>query len=81
MRARPALAGDLLYVGDRDGNLFGLDRATGATVWTQTLKGQILAPILVVSDTVLVAPFSGDNLLVAYGTGGDIVRWAFAPTK
>jgi outer membrane protein assembly factor BamB len=81
MRARPAIAGDLLYVGDRDGNLYGLDRRTGAVVWTQNLKGQILAPLLIVDETVLVAPFNGDNLLVAYGTAGDIVRWAFATSK
>lgn len=81
MRARPALAGDLLIVGDRDGNLYGLDLTNGAVRWTQTLKGQVLAPLLVVDETVLVAPFSGDNLLVAYGTAGDTVRWAFAPTQ
>ena len=81
MRAAPAISGDLLYVGDRDGKLFGLNRNDGSLNWPQTLKGQILAPILVVDDLVLVAPFSGDNLLVGYSTDGKTVPLAFAPTK
>jgi len=82
MRARPALAGDLLYVGDRDGNLFALDRATGAVRHTQSLKGQILAAPLVADDVLLVAPFGGDNLVVAYTLALDAtVRWAFAPSR
>jgi len=81
MRAAPAVAGDLLYVGDRDGNLFGLNRSDGSLNWPQTLKGQLLAPILIANDLVLVAPFSGENLLVGYSTDGKTVPLAFAPTK
>ncbi len=82
MRARPALTSDLLYVGDRDGNFFALDRATGAVRHTQTLKGQILAAPIVAGDLILVAPFGGDNLVVAYTPALDAtVRWAFAPSR
>jgi outer membrane protein assembly factor BamB len=81
MRAAPVLAGDTLYVGDRDGNLYGLDRRTGAVVSTATMKGQLLAPILVVNDTVLVAPFSGDNLLAGYSLDLRTARLAIAPVK
>lgn len=82
MRARPVLAGDLLYVGDREGNIFALDRATGAVRHTQTLKGQVLAAPLATGDLILVAPFGGDNLVVAYTPALDAtVRWAFAPSR
>ncbi|MCC7361149.1 MAG: PQQ-like beta-propeller repeat protein [Anaerolineales bacterium] len=81
MRARPAIADGVLYVGDRDGKLFGLDPATGAVLHTATLKGQILAPILVVQDKVLVAPFSGDNLLAGFSLDLQSQPLAFAPTK
>lgn len=82
MRGRPALTAELFYVGDRDGNFFALDRATGAVRYTQTLKGQILAAPLVAGDLILVAPFGGDNLVVAYTPALDAtVRWAFAPSR
>jgi outer membrane protein assembly factor BamB len=80
MRARPVLAGDNLYVGDRDSNFFALDPATGATRWQKEVKGQLLVPPLVVDDLVIVAPFTGDNLLAAYTPSGDL-KWAFAPSN
>jgi outer membrane protein assembly factor BamB len=82
MRARPVLAGDNLYVGDRNGNFYALDPATGATRpgWPQTMKGQLLVPPVVVGDLIIAAPFSGDNLLVAYTPSGQF-KWPFAPSK
>jgi outer membrane protein assembly factor BamB len=81
MRARPGLTDELVLVGDRDGNLWALNKATGAEVWHQTLAGRLLAAPLVVDDMVLVAPFQGENTLVAYSLAGDMVRWAFAPSR
>jgi outer membrane protein assembly factor BamB len=82
MRARPGLTAEVLYLGDRDGNLYALDRETGQTRQTRNLKGQLLAAPLVVGDLVLVAPFNGDNLVVAYTLALDeTVRWAFAPSR
>jgi outer membrane protein assembly factor BamB len=80
MRARPTLSGDNLYVGDRAGNIFALDPANGSTRWQRNQKGQILVPAVIVSDTVLVAPYTGDNLLVAYSPSGDL-KWAYNPSK
>jgi outer membrane protein assembly factor BamB len=80
MRARPVLSGNNLYVGDRSGNIFALDPANGSTRWTHLLKGQLLVPAIVVSDTVLVAPYTGDNLLSAYSPTGDL-KWAYNPSK
>jgi outer membrane protein assembly factor BamB len=81
MRARPALAGDNLYVADHDGHLFALNPADGSDRWPgRTTKGQILVSPVVVSDTVLFAPYSGDNLLEAYTPSGDL-KWPFNPSK
>ncbi len=78
MRATPAVTADTVYVGDRAGTLFALNRADGATRWSKTLKGQLLVTPLVVGDLVIVAPYGGTNLLEAYTTGGEF-KWAYAP--
>jgi len=82
MRARPTLAGDNLYVGDYDGHMFALNPADGSSLWQQavTSKGQKLVPAVVVSDTVLFAVYTGDNLLEAYNPSGHLV-WPFNPPK
>jgi eukaryotic-like serine/threonine-protein kinase len=81
MRARPTLAGDNLYMGDHDGHLFALNPADGSDRWPgRTTKGQTLVSPVVVSDTVLFAPYSGDNLLEAYTPSGDL-KWPFNPSK
>ncbi len=84
MRATPAVAGNALYIGDKDGNLFALNRADGTQQWKQPIQGggQLYASPLVLAeqDLVLVAPYQGSNLLVAYTTGGAF-KWAFAPSR
>ena len=81
MRARPTLAGDTLYAGDHDGHLFALNTADGSDRWPAlTTKGQILVSPVVVSDTVLFAPYTGNNLLEAYNSAGNLI-WPFNPTK
>jgi outer membrane protein assembly factor BamB len=81
MRARPTLDGDTLYVGDYDGHLFALSTADGSNRWPdRTTKGQILVSPIVVSDTVLIAPYTGNNLLEAYSATGDL-RWPYNPSK
>ena len=82
MRARPTLAGDSLYLGDYDGHLFALNAADGTNRWPTTLstKGQKLVAPVVVSDTVLIASYTGDNLLEAYNPSGALV-WPFNPPK
>jgi outer membrane protein assembly factor BamB len=79
MRGRPALTADLFYVGDREGNLFAVDRATGAVRHRTTLDGQVLAAPMIGGGRVLVAPFGGDNLLAGYSMDLALVQFAFAP--
>jgi outer membrane protein assembly factor BamB len=80
VRGQPAAKDDLVFIGDRNGALYALNRATGALTWQQSLKGQLLASPVLVGDLVLVAPFSGDNLLMAYGVNNTL-KWAFAPSR
>ena len=82
IRAAPVVTADAIIVTDRAGHIFGLNPATGASVWPAlpALKGQLLGSPVVGGDTVLVAPLSGDNLLVAYSPAGAQL-WAFAPTQ
>ncbi len=79
--ASPAVTQDMLYIGDKAGRIYALDPATGATQWKQELQGQLLTTPIVAGDTVLVAPYSGDNLLVAYSADGGAQKWAFAPSQ
>ena len=81
MRARPAVTEEALFAGDRNGDLFRLDPANnGATVWDAPLEGngQLLSTPVVLDDLVVVAPFGGNNRLVAYRTSGEFY-WAFTP--
>jgi outer membrane protein assembly factor BamB len=82
LRAAPLVTGDVVIVGDRSGKLFALDRNTGNPAWPQpiTIKGQLLGAPLVVSDTILLSPYLGDNLLVGYSLSG-AQKLAYAPGK
>ena len=85
IRASPAVISDTLYVGDRNGKLYALNLSDGSVRWSQPQTatgkpGQLLAAPLVVNDLVLVTPYQGDNLLVAYTTAGEF-KWPFAPSK
>lgn len=82
LRAAPAVTAEAVVVGDRTGKIYGLNRANGAGLWPALapLKGQLIGSPVVISDTILVAPYNGDNLLVAYSSAG-AQKWAFAPTQ
>jgi len=82
LRAAPLVTTDTVVVGDRTGKLFALDRNTGHSIWPQpaTIKGQLLGAPVLVSDTILLAPYAGDNLLVGYTLSG-AEKLAYAPGK
>jgi outer membrane protein assembly factor BamB len=82
LRAAPVVTAEAVVVGDRTGKIYGLNRANGAGLWPSlpALKGQLIGSPVVISDTILVAPYNGDNLLVAYSLTG-AQTWAFAPTQ
>ncbi len=85
IRASPTVISDTVYVGDEAGKLYALNLSDGGVRWSQPQTatgkpGQLLAAPLVVNDLVLVTPYQGDNLLVAYTTAGEF-KWPFAPSK
>jgi outer membrane protein assembly factor BamB len=81
-RAAPRVSAEAVFVGDRAGKLYALNRQTGNLLWPQpqTLKGQLLGTPLLISDTLLLAPYGGDNLLVGYNLDG-AQKIAYAPSK
>jgi outer membrane protein assembly factor BamB len=71
----PALAGDRLFFGDLDGNLYAMNSTNGQIVWHLTpdrLDGPIVGTPLVVEDTIYVPTESGT--LYAISTDGT-TRW------
>jgi len=82
MRGSPAIVDDLLFIGDKDGNVFALHLTDGSQAWKQTIKGELYASPVIVPEQnwVLIAPYQGDNLLVAYTSDGAL-KWAFAPSQ
>ena len=86
VRASPAVTTDTLYIGskldEQKSQLFALNLADGTQRWTPIdVKGQLLTTPLVVSDTIIVTPFQGDNLLAAYTSAGAPTNIVFAPSK
>ncbi len=86
IRASPAVTTDTVYIGtkldDRNSQLVALNLTDGKPRWTpKDVKGQLLTTPMVVSDTILITPFQGENLLVAYTTAGEPTNIIFAPSK
>ncbi len=80
MRGRPLVNDQFVYIGDRTGSLFALNRADGSLQRTDKLKGQLTMSPLLARDLILVAPFGGDDLLAAYNTQLDR-QWAIPVSK
>ncbi len=72
IESAPAVAGGRLFVGDRDGNLYCLDAATGLPRWEFDAKSEITATPSVSEDTVFVG--TGSGLVFAVGVDGK-ERW------
>lgn len=81
IRGAPVVTADSVVIGDRTGKIYRLSRADGAVLLPApaALKGQLIGSAVLISDTILIAPYSGDNLLVGYSLTGE-QKWAFAPT-
>jgi outer membrane protein assembly factor BamB len=82
IRAAPVVTADAVVIGDRTGKIYGLNRATGAGLWPALapVKGQLIGSPVIISDTILIAPLNGENLLLAYSLAG-AQKWPFAPTQ
>jgi len=77
--ASPLLWQSLLVIGSENGTLYALD-SEGIDVWDRALGGPVYGTAVAAGEYVLVAPNSGDALLVAVDDRGR-EAWAFIPEK
>jgi len=72
----PAVAGGAVYVGSSDGNLYAIDRATGAQRWKFATKGPVHSSPAVANGLVYAG--SVDGLFYAVDTATGQAKWSFA---
>lgn len=73
---------DQIYVATEDGTFFALDK-DAKVVWEKEpggKEGNLYTTPVAAGDLILVAPYKGDSLLVAYDAAGK-QAWTFAPEK
>jgi len=72
----PVVAGDSVYVGSADHQLYALDRASGTVRWKFPTKGRVSSSPAVAGGLVYVASYDGRLYAVDAATGQQ--RWSFA---
>ncbi len=65
MLSSPGLANHVVYVGSEDGNVYALNAATGAKLWSYTTGNQVFSSPAVANGMVYVG--SGDGNFYAFG--------------
>ena len=65
----------IVVVGNRKGQLFALDQATGEQKWTTQLSGAILSPSLIQSDRVIT--IANDGTIFAHDAVSGQQVWAY----
>jgi len=70
----PPAVRTLVYVGDVDGNVYGIDPYDGAVRWTVQLPGSIWASPAVAGDMVFVGDKSGEIVALDGATGETLWR-------
>ncbi|MGE8645104.1 outer membrane protein assembly factor BamB [Acinetobacter vivianii] len=66
---------EIVVIGNRKGQLFGLDQATGEQKWTAKLSGAILSPSLIQSGRVIT--IANDGTVFAHDTVTGQQVWAY----
>ncbi len=61
------VAGDVVYAGSDDGNLYAVDADTGETLWTWQTGGPVRAATAVIDNIVYAVSLDG----MVYAIGGD----------
>jgi outer membrane protein assembly factor BamB len=74
--ASPAVAGDSVYIGSGDHQVYALDRATGAQRWKFATKGRVSSSPAVADGVVYVLSYDGNLYAIDAATGQQ--RWVFA---
>jgi outer membrane protein assembly factor BamB len=71
----PAVANGVVYVGSEDGNVYALDAATGAKLWSFTTGGVVASSPAVANGVVYVGSF--DHRLYALNAATGAKLWSF----
>jgi len=71
----PAVAGDVVYIGSSDGNVYALNGSTGSMVWTYATGGEVRSSPAVVAGTVYVG--SMDNRVYALSASTGSLIWSY----
>ena len=71
----PVMAGNTLYFGSDDGNVYAVDAASGRQVWKRATKGPVPATPAVADGTVYVGSYDGRFYALSAETGS--MRWKF----
>ena len=71
----PAVAGDVVYIGSNDGNVYALNASTGSTVWTYATGGEVRSSPSVVAGTVYFG--SMDNKVYAVSASTGSLIWSY----
>lgn len=71
----PAVAGDTLYVGSNDGNLYALNLATGAMKWKFKTGSRVASSPAVADGMLYVASYDGNFYAVDAASGQ--LKWKF----
>jgi outer membrane protein assembly factor BamB len=82
MQSSPALAGDRLYVGSDDGNLYAVDATSGAVVWAFAPGGPIVSSPAVATggtDPVIVVGSNDGNVYFVLDAGSAPSQMAVFP--
>jgi outer membrane protein assembly factor BamB len=75
VRSSPVAAGDVVYVGSTDGNLYALDRTTGAERWRVDVKSPVSSSPAVTRGLVIFG--SRDGAFHAVDAASGAFRWRF----
>lgn len=59
----PVLAGNTVYVGASDGNLYGIDAESGRMVWRRTLGAPVFGTVAVSGNALAASDFGGNVYL------------------
>lgn len=72
----PAVVGNVVYVGSGDGNLYALDRLTGAKVWNYNARSAVSSSPALDNGAVYFGTYDGRFFAVDARTGA--LRWKLA---
>ncbi len=65
----PVVVNGVLYVGDWDGRVWALSSATGKTLWSTKLSGQVKGGVALSGDRLFVGDYSGHVYALSLKTG------------